>query len=144
MPSRVFLFLLTAISTLVILTSPPILGQLIQHTPTSTPTSLRPTHTPTATSTTDPFASVPTATLINPNETILVQPPPADGSSALDCSTAECVTPALTILYFGRFSDRCSSLGTDDAPQKPHTETRRHRPSVAIWSECGQCKVQYF
>jgi hypothetical protein len=63
MHSRAFLFLLLCLTILVILTSPPVLGELLAAAkPSPTPTPVPPTATPTATATPDPLASVPMAT----------------------------------------------------------------------------------
>lgn len=62
MPSKAYLALVITLSSLTILTSPPVLRPLLQQepTPTSTPATLTVTATPTVTP--DPFANIPTAT----------------------------------------------------------------------------------
>ena len=62
MQGRAFLILLFSLTGLVLVTSPPLVGPLLQRepTPTAIPTPVTPTPTPTATP--DPFAHVPTAT----------------------------------------------------------------------------------
>lgn len=62
MPGKIITLILTSLTLLLILTSPPVLGPLVRRepTPTLSPTPVTPTPTPTATP--DPFAHVPTAT----------------------------------------------------------------------------------
>jgi sortase A len=60
--SKAFLLILTALSALVVVTSPPILGALVEEQVTPTPTPVPPTATLTATATRDPFGNLPTAT----------------------------------------------------------------------------------
>lgn len=62
MQGRAFLILLFSLIALVLATSPPVVGALLQRepTPTALPTPVTPTSTPTITP--DPFAHVPTAT----------------------------------------------------------------------------------
>ncbi|MCB0190355.1 MAG: sortase [Anaerolineae bacterium] len=62
MQSKVYLALIITLSSLTILTSPPVMRPLLQQAPTPTPTPVTPTITPTPTMTPDPFANVPTAT----------------------------------------------------------------------------------
>jgi LPXTG-site transpeptidase (sortase) family protein len=62
MSGRAFLFIFLALSALVVVTSPPVLGTLVETKVTPTPTPVPPTFTPTATATTDPFGHLPTAT----------------------------------------------------------------------------------
>jgi LPXTG-site transpeptidase (sortase) family protein len=62
MSSRAFLFVFLFLSLVVILTSPPILGALVEDKTTPTATSVPPTPTSTATPTPDPFGHLPTAT----------------------------------------------------------------------------------
>lgn len=63
MPSKkAYLALIITLSSLTILTSPPVVRSLLQQEPTPTLTPVTPTITPTPTMTPDPFANVPTAT----------------------------------------------------------------------------------
>jgi sortase A len=62
MSSRAFLFTLFAFSALVVVTSPPVLGALVETHVTPTPTRVPATLTPTATATRDPFGDLPMAT----------------------------------------------------------------------------------
>ncbi len=65
MPGRAFLLLLIGLIILNILTSPPLVGPLLQRQPSPTATVLPPTPAPTFTATLDPFAGVPTATPVS-------------------------------------------------------------------------------
>jgi sortase A len=60
--SKAFLFILLALSALVVVSSPPVLSALVGAQVTSTPTPVPPTATLTATATRDPFGDLPTAT----------------------------------------------------------------------------------
>jgi LPXTG-site transpeptidase (sortase) family protein len=62
MSSRAFLFVFLVLSAVVVLTSPPVLGALLEVEATPTATAIPPTATPTATPTVDPFGHLPTAT----------------------------------------------------------------------------------
>lgn len=63
MHRRAFVFFLLCLTILVILTSPPVLGELLMAAePSLSPTPVPPTATPTATATPDPLASIPMAT----------------------------------------------------------------------------------
>jgi sortase A len=62
MSSRAFLFIFLLLSLVVVLTSPSILGTLVEDKTTPTATSVPPTSTPTPSPTPDPFGHLPTAT----------------------------------------------------------------------------------
>lgn len=62
MPSKAYLALVITLSSLTILTSPPLMRPFLQQAPPPTPTPIAPTDTATPTMTPDPFANVPIAT----------------------------------------------------------------------------------
>ena len=94
MPGRVFVFLLISLTTLAILTNPPLargLASYVQADARPSPT-LSPTATPTPTATRDPFAYVPTATPLGRRITAVDGlPTPAVGALPL------ALTPAPTL-----------------------------------------------
>src|SRR5574341_1602717 len=78
MSGRAFLFIFLFLSLVVILTSPPILGALIEDKATPTATATPPTATPTTTPTLDPFGHLPIATPLGGGSRSIVRslPPP--------------------------------------------------------------------
>jgi hypothetical protein len=99
MHSRAFLFLLLCLTILVILTSPPVLGELLTAAePSPSPTPVPPTATPTATATPDPLASVPIATPLGQGGVAMGQSLPAPSLGQLPPTfTPSPVLPTATL-----------------------------------------------
>lgn len=88
MQGRAFLILLFSLISLVVATSPPLIGPLLRRepTPTATPTPVTPTITPTMTP--DPFAHVPTATPAGRRQGLIIPSLPTITPFSLPTSSA--------------------------------------------------------
>lgn len=93
MHSRVFLFLLLGLSSLVALTTPSLLKPLLQGEATPTATTVTATSSPTPTATLDPFDHVPTVTPIGVNTVAYRHPLPIPSLGELPST----FTPELTL-----------------------------------------------
>jgi sortase A len=95
MHSRVFLFLLLGLSSLVALTTPSLLKPLLQSEATPTAPTVTATSSPTPTATLDPFGHVPTVTPMGANTVVYQQPLPTPALGALPPTFTPEPTPPL-------------------------------------------------
>ena len=109
MPAKLFVMLISLLTSVLVLTSPSVLTWVIATpTPTPTTTPLAPTFTPSPTATLDPFANIPTATPLGEANPLQLQATPFPTLSPTP--TASTFNPAFVRIGWNRSAAFVSPL----------------------------------